>query len=104
VKVKLKGDLIPVRIMNACRGSRSTAPLLLNLDITTGVLLISRSSHYTPEVEHRYPLYRRPCGPKGRYGWFQNVNSLFPAHIRSTHRQPLDSPYIHDAIPAPAYV
>ena len=50
VKVQLKGKLLPVRIMNVYRGSRSTAPLLLNLDIKTGVLSTSRSSRCTPEV------------------------------------------------------
>jgi hypothetical protein len=56
-------------------GSRGISLLFLDHDTRRGEGLASSPSHSLSPGKTRYPLYRRLCGPQGRYGQVRKISS-----------------------------
>jgi hypothetical protein len=74
-----KGKVFPFHAMQTYRRNRDTDAIILDLALKGGVLLASRSAHFTSRKESMYPWNRSVGGPHSQHRCFgKEKNELLP--------------------------
>jgi hypothetical protein len=77
-----KGDVVPVHAMKEYRGSRGTAPLILNPTMDGDEWPISRPGRFTPGKRTSIPFEQKDrCTPERVWTVWTGEKSLAPAEI-----------------------